>query len=111
MLAIDGEEGRASLARCSYHQIGSPHQLHHAWPLIGSSWLWPWTWFNHNAVSVVKAGCVHIDVYPDTTRLLRRCCHTEWTGPTWGRQICGYGQSTLVATNAENCSYPLGTYW
>lgn len=89
------------------HQIDSTHKLHNAWLFIGSSWLWPCTWFNRIAVSLVRAICVHIDVYPDTTRLLPRCGLAR----PWAAVLWLWPQSTLVDTNAENCSYPLGTYW
>lgn len=64
------------------HHIDSTHKLHHAWLFIGSSWLWSCTWINRIAVSLVEAVGVHIDVCPDATRLLPRCCHTlDWPGP------------------------------
>jgi hypothetical protein len=85
MLADDMGRGVACWLDDSY-KFDSTHKLQHAWVRV---LLLVVSCVDHNrfAVSLVKAVCVHIDVYPDTTRLLRRCCRTDWTGPTWGRQI------------------------
>lgn len=98
---MTGRGVRCWLDAC--YKIDSIHKLHHAWLRV---FLLVVLCLDHNriAVSLVKAVCAHIDVYPDITRLLSRCCRTDWTGPTWGRQICTYGQSTLVNTKCKDCS-------